>query len=315
VLRLTLAIRGWYAFSMPRPATVAPLRWTIPKRPLGAHMSIAGGLDRAVERGASIGCSALQIFTKSASQWAARPLPDDEVERFQEGLRRSGMTHVVAHDSYLINLCSPNDALWERSIRACTEELLRCARLGIPWLVTHPGGHMGEGEAFAIRRMAQAIDAVHARVPSASASIAIETAAGQGTIIGHTFEQIAAVIARARDPDRVGVCFDTCHVFAAGYDVRTRRGYADTMRRFDAVLGRHRLVAVHVNDSKREQGSRVDRHEHIGRGHLGLPAFRLLMHDERLAGLPLVLETPKDDALREDVMNLTTLMRLAGGRA
>jgi deoxyribonuclease-4 len=278
-------------------------------------MSIAGGVDKAVERGAGIGCSALQIFIKSSSQWAAKPLSDGEAERFREMLRRSGMTHVVAHDSYLINLCSPDDALFERSIAACAEELGRCARLGVPWLVTHPGGHRGEGEEFAIGRMAEAIDAVHARVPAEQASIAIETSAGQGTIIGHRFEQIAAIIARAKDPDRIGVCLDTCHVFAAGYDLRTRRGYDDTMRRFEGELGLARLKAVHVNDSKREIGSRVDRHEHIGRGHLGLEAFRLLMNDDRLGDVPLLLETPKDETLRQDVMNLTTLLGLVERRA
>lgn len=278
-------------------------------------MSIAGGIDKAVERGAAIGCSALQIFTKSSNQWAARPLPADEAARFRDSLRRSGMTHVVAHDSYLINLCSPDDALWRRSIEACASELARCALLGVPWLVTHPGGHMGEGEDFAVRRMAEAIDAVHARLPAAEASIAIETSAGQGTIIGYRIEQIAAVIARARDPDRIGVCLDTCHLFAAGYDIRTPRGYGDLMRRFDGELGFRRLKAVHVNDSKRELGSRVDRHEHIGQGSLGLPAFRMLMNDDRLAQVPLLLETPKDETLRQDVMNLTTLMGLVKGRA
>jgi deoxyribonuclease-4 len=277
-------------------------------------MSIAGGVDKAVERGAWIGCSALQIFTKNSNQWAARPLPAAEAERFRDSVRRSGMTHVVAHDSYLINLCSPDEALWRRSIEACAEELARCALLGVPWLVIHPGGHKGQGEAFAIRRMAEAIDAVHARIPASETSLAIETSAGQGTIIGHRFEQIAAVIARTRDPDRIGVCLDTCHVFAAGYDLRTPRGYAAMMRRFDGELGLGRLKAVHVNDSKREFGSRVDRHEHIGRGRLGLPAFRLIMNDERLARVPFLLETPKDESLRQDVMNLTTLMSLMEGR-
>ena len=300
---------------MSRPARVPALRWTIPRRPLGAHMSIAGGIDKAVERGAAIGCSALQIFTKSSNQWAARPLGDDEAGRFREGVRGAGMTHVVAHDSYLINLCSPDPALWRKSIDACALELERCARLGVPWLVTHPGGHMGRGEEFGFRRMAEAIDDVHARVPAGAASLALETTAGQGTVIGHRFDQIAAIIAQTRQPDRVGVCLDTCHVFAAGYDLRTRRGYQETMRRFDGELGLGRLKAVHVNDSKRELGSRVDRHEHIGRGHLGIEAFRGLMNDPRLLHVPLLLETPKDETCREDVVNLTTLMGLVEGRA
>jgi deoxyribonuclease-4 len=275
-------------------------------------MSIAGGLERAVERGAAIGATALQIFTKSSNQWAARPLADGEAGRFRDAVRASGMTRIVAHDSYLINLCSPDDALWEKSIDACALELERCAILGVPWLVTHPGGHMGRGEEAGIRRMAEAIDRVHARVPAAQASLALETTAGQGTVLGHRFEQIAALMARARSGGRLGVCLDTCHVFAAGYDLRTECGYRDTMQRFDGEIGFDRLVAVHVNDSKRELGSRVDRHEHIGRGHLGLDAFRVLMNDARLVDRALVLETPKDEECREDVVNLNTLIGLVG---
>ncbi|HEU4401687.1 MAG TPA: deoxyribonuclease IV, partial [Candidatus Polarisedimenticolia bacterium] len=213
------------------------VRWTIPRRPLGAHMSIAGGVDLAVGRGAAIGCSALQIFTKSSNQWAARPLPDAEVMRFKEALARAGIERVVAHDSYLINLCSPDDALWRRSIDACVEELQRCERLGIPWLVAHPGGHMGQGEEFGIRRMAKAIDLIHDRVPSPGAALALETTAGQGTVIGHRFEQIAAIIAHTRDSKRIGVCLDTCHVFASGYDLRSPAAYSETMRAFEAVIG------------------------------------------------------------------------------
>ena len=273
-------------------------------------MSIAGGVDRAVERGAAIGCTALQLFTKNTNQWEARPLGDEEVGRFREALRAAGIDRVVAHDSYLINLCSPDEALWRRSIDACAGELARCARLGVPWLVIHPGGHMGRGEAWGVARMAEAIDAVHAEVPPARASLAIETAAGQGTIIGYRFDQIAAVLARVRDPARVGLVLDTCHLFAAGYDLRTRGGYDDCMSEMEGALGAGRVVAVHVNDSKRELGSRIDRHEHIGRGALGLDAFRWLMNDRRLRDLPLVLETPKDETCREDVVNLRTLMRL-----
>jgi deoxyribonuclease-4 len=278
-------------------------------------MSIAGGLEKAVERGVALGCTAIQLFTKSNNQWAARPIGDDEARRFKDALGASGLSHVVAHDSYLINLCSPDETLWRKSVEALTHELERCALLGVPWLVIHPGAHMGAGEGPAIRRMAEAIDAVHARVPAGEASLAIETAAGQGTTIGHRFEQIAAILARTRHPERVGLCLDTCHVFAAGYDLRTRRGYGEAMRRLDGEVGLERLVAVHVNDSKRDCGSRVDRHEHIGRGYLGLDAFRWLMNDERLRGLPLVLETPKDEACREDVRNLKALLDLVEGAA
>jgi deoxyribonuclease-4 len=289
--------------------------WVIPSRPLGAHMSIAGGVDLAIARGISIGCAAVQMFTKSNNQWAARPLPDDEVLRFRTGRARHGNLPVVAHDSYLINLCSPDDRLYDKSVDACLLELERCARLGIETLVVHPGAHMGQGEQFAIRRLAEAIDRIHDRVPRAEASIALETMAGQGTAIGHRFEQIARVIALTRDPDRVGVCFDTCHVFAAGYDLRTPSAYEETLRAFAGEIGLARLRAIHVNDSKRDIGSRVDRHEHIGKGFLGLEAFRLLMNDARLLHVPLLLETPKDEkTLKEDVENLDRLIRLVARR-
>jgi deoxyribonuclease-4 len=274
-------------------------------------MSIAGGVARAIERGASIGCSAIQIFTKSSNQWAARPLAEDEVARFRAALAAGAVGRVVAHDSYLINLCSPDDALWRKSIEGCAAELERCARLGVPWLVTHPGGHMGQGEEFGIRRMAEAIDQIHTRVPREAASLALETTAGQGTVIGHRFEQLAALIAGVRDGGRLGVCLDTCHVFAAGYDLRNRAAYEETLRRFDGEIGLRRLQAVHVNDSKKDLGCRVDRHEHIGKGFLGLEAFRQVMNDPRLLEVPLILETPKSEDCHEDVENLTTLMRLA----
>jgi deoxyribonuclease-4 len=275
-------------------------------------MSIAGGIDLSVGRGAAIGCTALQIFTKSSNQWAARPLGDAEVERFRAALAASGITRVVAHDSYLINLCSADDRLWRRSIDACVLELERCRRLGVPWLIAHPGGHIGQGEDFGIRRMAEAIDIIHGRVPRDGASLALETTAGQGTVIGHRFEQVAAIIARTKDPGRLGVCLDTCHVFAAGYELRTPAGYAETLRRFEGEIGLERLCAVHVNDSKKDLGCRVDRHEHIGKGFLGLEAFRHLMTDPRLHDVPLVLETPKDETCGEDVVNLTTLIGLVG---
>jgi deoxyribonuclease-4 len=303
-------------YAMVFSAPVEPVRWAIPRRPLGAHMSIAGGLDLAIERGVALGCTSIQIFDKSNNQWAARPLGDDEVARFQAARSRAGIDPVVAHDSYLINLCSPDDALYAKSIGAVVEELERCRRLGVDWLVVHPGGHMGQGEDFGVRRMAGAIDEIHRRVPAGGTDIAIETMAGQGTVIGHRFEQIAAILSGVRRPERLGVCFDTCHVFAAGYDLRTPRAYAETMRRFDGDVGLGRLRVVHVNDSKKDLGSRVDRHEHIGRGGLGLGAFRLLMNDPRLTDVPLLLETPKDEATcKEDVQNLGTLMGLVEGRA
>jgi deoxyribonuclease-4 len=289
--------------------------WTIPRRPLGAHMSIAGGMERAVERGAAIGCAAIQIFTKSSNQWAARPFEPGEPERFRETRARLGIGPVVAHDSYLINLCSPDDALFEKSIAACSEELRRCDLLGVEDLIVHPGSHLGRGVEYGVARMAEAIDELHARLPGTGARIVLETMAGQGGTIGSRFEELAALLARIRRPERIGVCLDTCHVFAAGYDIRTRSGWEETLRRLDGELGLARLRAVHLNDSKKDLGCRVDRHEHIGKGYLGLEAFRLVMNDPRLLGVPLILETPKDEDCREDVVNLTTLIGLVDAPA
>lgn len=279
-------------------------------------MSIAGGVDRALDRGAAIGCTSIQMFTKNSNQWAARPLGDAEVERFRATRIRTGIDPVIAHDSYLINLCSPDDTLYRRSIDALAEELERCDRLGVDALVVHPGGHVGRGEDYGVQRMVDALDRIHDRLPGVRTDLVLETVAGQGSVVGAAFETLASIIERTQRRDRLGVCLDTCHVFAAGYDLRTAAAYAETMKRFDATLGLRRLRAVHVNDSKKDLGCRVDRHEHIGRGCLGLEAFRSVMNDPRLAGLPLLLETPKDDdTLKEDVENLTTLIGLVAAPA
>ncbi len=284
--------------------------WTVSRRPLGGPLSIAGGVDRALDRAEAIGCAVVQLFTKSSNQWAARPLKDEEVARFAATRARAGFDALVAHDSYLINLCSPVDALYEKSIAACAEELQRCERLGIPALIAHPGAHMGQGEEFGIRRMTAAIDLIHDRLPDSEVALVLETTAGQGSTIGHRFEHLGAILATVRRPDRLGVCLDTCHVFAAGYDLRSPAAYAEALRRFDGEIGIDRLRALHLNDSKKDLGCRVDRHEHIGKGFLGLEAFRNVMNDDRLAHLPMVLETPKGDDCREDVENLTTLLGL-----
>src|SRR3989454_7137010 len=215
-------------------------------------MSIAGGLDLAIERGVAIGCTAIQIFDKSNNQWAARPLGDDEVARFRTARSRAGIDPVVAHDSYLINLCSPDDVLYRKSIDAVVEELERCDRLGVDWLVVHPGGHMGQGEDFGVRRMAAAIDEVHGRrLAVGGTQIVVETMAGQGTVIGHRFEQITAILARVKRAERLGVCLDTCHVFAAGYDLRAPKSYAETMRRFDGEIGFTRRSVVRNNGARK----------------------------------------------------------------
>jgi len=283
---------------------------------LGAHMSIAGGVDRAIERGAMAGCDAIQMFNKSSNQWRAKPLDDAEVARFRAAMNETGIAPVVSHGCYLINLASPDDALYERSIESFGGEMDRCERLGIPYLVTHPGSHVGSGEAAGIRRIARALTRLLRERPRARLRVLLETTAGQGSSIGHRFEELAEIIGRVDSPDRLGVCVDTCHVFAAGYDLRTRKSYAAVMSELDRAVGLGRVAAFHLNDCKKDLGCRVDRHEHIGKGFLGVDAFRWLMNDPRFDGVPMLLETPKGPDLAEDKVNLALLRSLVkrGGR-
>jgi deoxyribonuclease-4 len=276
---------------------------------LGAHVSTAGGVDQAITRATEAGMTACQIFTKNQRQWRAKPLDPAEAERFRDQWAASPIKLVVAHDSYLINLASGDDALWDQSRLAFRDELDRCQALGVPWLVTHPGAPKESGPAAGIVRVAEALNRIHAERPDDTVLTLLETTAGQGTTLGRTFEELAENIALVEDQSRVGVCFDTCHVFAAGYEIRDPVGYAETMARFDAILGLARLRAVHLNDSRFPFGSRRDRHAHIGEGELGLAAFANVMNDERLAGLPGILETPQDDP-QDDVRNLATLRGL-----
>ena len=278
---------------------------------LGSHMSIAGGLDQAPLRGRQAGCDTIQVFTKSNRQWGARPLSDREVEAFKANLAATGIGPVVAHDCYLLNLAAPRAALWRKSVAAFRVELERAERLGIPYLVTHPGAHLGRGEADGIARVAEALNLLHAALPSARVQVLLETTAGQGSSLGYRFEQLAAILAGVERADRLGVCLDTCHVFAAGYDIRSAEGYRRTLWELDACVGLRRLKAIHLNDSVQGLGSRVDRHAHIGVGRLGLEAFRLILNDRRLRRVPMVLETPKDDDfVRADRRNLGRLRRL-----
>lgn len=279
---------------------------------LGAHMSIAGGIDLAPLRGQQVGCRALQLFTKSSNQWRARLLPADEIERYRLNLQRAGITATVAHDSYLINLASTDPELHQRSEEAFREELERAEALGIPYLVAHPGAHMGAGEVAGLRRVAQSIRTVLKQTRGYLVRVVLETTAGQGTSLGHTFEQIAALLDEISVPERTGVCLDTCHIFAAGYDIRTAEGYAGVLDAFDRIVGVSHLKVIHLNDSKKGLGSRVDRHEHIGEGAIGPEAFRCLLTDPRLRGLPMILETPKGgDFVASDSRNLKALRCLA----
>jgi len=277
---------------------------------LGAHESIAGGLHKAFDRAQSVGCDAVQIFVKSNRSWAVSPLTEEDVALFEAKAEETGIHPVVAHTSYLLNLGTPDDALWTKSRDTLVIELERCEALGVPHLVLHPGSHTGAGEEAGLARVAQGLGEVHAATPGFRARILLETTAGQGTNLGYTFEQLAWLLEHTPQGERLGVCLDTCHVFAAGYELRTPQGYAATMAAFDRTVGLERLHAVHLNDSKYGLGSRKDRHEHIGKGFLGLEAFRLMLNDPRLARLPGLLETPKSDDLREDRENLAVLRSL-----
>ena len=277
---------------------------------LGAHESIAGGVDKALERGREVGCDTVQIFVKSPSRWASKPLGETEVAAFRAAVDETGIWPVFAHGLYLLNLATPDDALWNKSVDALADDLDRCEQLGLPGLVIHPGSHMGSGEEAGLARIAAALDVVHARLAGFRVQVWLEVTAGQGDSLGHTFGQLRAMIDGVKEPERLGVCFDTAHAFAAGYELRTREGYETTWAQFDAALGLGRLRAIHLNDSKKELGSRVDRHEHIGQGLLGLEPFRFLLNDPRFAGIPMALETDKGPNLAEDKENLVVLRTL-----
>lgn len=284
---------------------------------LGAHMSIAGGMPSAVERARSVGATALQVFVKSSSQWAARPFAEGEVDAFRRAAREAGIErHVIAHASYLINLATADDALWERSVEALAVEVERSAALAIPSLVLHPGSPRDAGAEFGLSRVAEGLDRV--LLPDRSAAkrrlgvtVLLEVTAGQGATLGRTFEELGTILARARSADKIGVCFDTCHALAAGYEFRTEGGYRSTFAALDRAVGLGRLRAIHLNDSKGDLGCRKDRHEHIGKGTVGLEAFRRILNDRRFSGIPMVLETPKDEkTLAEDRENLARLRGL-----
>lgn len=282
-----------------------------PRGPLlGAHMSIAGGVGNAFLEGKKVACDAIQIFTKSSRQWASKPYTKEEIELFHINRKETGIGAVVAHDSYLLNMGSPDAALRTRSIAAFIDELERCEVLGVSNLIAHPGAHVGAGELEGIKTIAKSLDDVHKACPGYRAKVTLEITAGQGSNLGYRFEQIANMIDATKESDRLRVCFDTEHAFAAGYDMRTRDGYERTFAEFDEIIGIKLLAAFHLNDSKKEFNSRVDRHEHIGKGFIGLEAFRLLMNDRRFWGLPMCLETPKGPDLKEDRENLELLRSL-----
>ncbi len=277
---------------------------------LGAHMSIAGGVEQAVFRGESIGCAAIAMFTKNNNQWKAKRLTPEDADRFRAALVETGIHPIVAHTSYLINLASPNAALWRKSIASMEDELSRAELLGIPYLVLHPGSHMGKGIDYGIQRVAEAFDRIHDKHPNLRVMTLLEHTAGQGTNLCCTFEEIAKLRDLVAKNTRVGVCLDTCHLFAAGYDLRKPEGYADTFKRFDDIVGIQQIKAWHLNDSKTPLGSHVDRHEHIGKGKIGRAGFKNLLNDPRWQDLAGLLETETSPEMKEHKANLRTLRRL-----
>jgi deoxyribonuclease IV len=274
---------------------------------LGAHMSISGKIELAIERGESIGCTAIQIFTKSNRQWHAKPLTEDETDAFKKAWKSSSIRSVIAHASYLINIGSANEELEQKSVAALKLEMERCTALGVPYLVLHPGSHTNTNLELCIDRISKNINKLLAN--TSHCTILLENMAGQGSSIGGTFEQLAQIIKHVDDKKRIGICFDTCHAFAAGYDFRTKKTYNAMWETFDTLIGLNKLKAIHINDSQKDVGSRVDRHTNIGKGKIGLTAFELLLKDPRFTDIPKVLETPKKDLI-DDKKNMETLISL-----
>ena len=276
----------------------------------GAHMSISGGLDKALERGEKINCRTIQIFTKNSNQWKAKEITDQDLHRFHSFSGKVHIFPVIAHNSYLINLASPDPILHRKSIESFFNEMELCEKLRIPYLVFHPGAHVGSGEKAGLKKIAQSINVLLKRGKGFKVSLLLETTAGQGTTLGCKFEHLADIIKNVEQKKSIGVCVDTCHIFAAGYDITTQKGYKKTFEIFNKLIGFGNLKVFHINDSKKELGSRVDRHEHIGKGYLGLKPFEFLVNDRRFANIPKILETPKGPDLKEDVENLKVLKRL-----
>lgn len=277
---------------------------------LGAHLSTAGGVDKAFERAETIDCTAFQIFTKSNRQWKAKPLDPAAIERYHQRQAETGIKPVVCHASYLLNLGTTDDALWHKSMDALVVELERCEQLQIPYLVLHPGAHMKAGVETGVARVAEALGLVHDRLPDYQVKVALEITAGQGTALGSTFEEISQMLAGSRQSERLAVCFDTCHALAAGYEFRTPDSYRAMIDEFDRVIGLDRLKVFHFNDSEKDLGSHVDRHAHIGEGCIGLEPFGYFLNDSRFNDVPFLLETPKDRDPEDDIENLEKLRGL-----
>ncbi len=278
---------------------------------LGAHMSVAGGLHLAFDHLRKVHGEALQVFTRNQRQWRAAPITAAEAKAFRAAWQEAGRPPVASHTSYLINLASPKPEMAAKSVQALTDELTRCGTLGIPYVIMHPGAHLGAGVAAGIALVAKNLDAALAAAAKAKkVAVLLENTAGQGTALGASFAELAGIIAASRHPACLGVCFDTCHAFAAGHDLRTPATYQATFAEFERLIGLNRLKFFHLNDAIKGLGSRVDRHTHIGQGRIGLEGFRLLLNDPRFSDHPMVLETPKDEDLTEDIENLRVLRGL-----
>lgn len=284
--------------------------------PLGSHMSIAGGYYKAVDAASKAGCDVVQIFTKNNNQWKAKPLTEDDHNRFSKALSGHTIKHPISHSSYLINLASAKDELYQKSINSLVLELERAEFLGLEGVVLHPGSYVDGAPEDGIQRIIHALKEVLQRTAELRVRVLLENTAGQGTALGWQLEQLKEMITGISVPDRLGVCIDTCHLFAAGYPIQTRQGYEETVSQLESLIGLDAIKAFHVNDSKRELGSRVDRHEHIGRGCIGSDAFRWLLQDKRFQNTPMYLETAKGEEQGEDldVINLRTLRELAQSR-
>lgn len=276
---------------------------------LGAHESVAGGLHLAFERIAQVGGESLQIFTRNQRQWKPAPLKQEEIDLFKEASEKTDKMIVASHGSYLVNLATGKEELLEKSVANLALELKRCEQLGIPYVVLHPGSHGGDGVERGLERFVKGLDMAFER-SGTHVQLLAETTAGQGTSLGASFEELAYILENSKYPELLGVCVDTCHIFAAGYGLSTQEDYEQTMATLGATVGFGKVKFFHLNDSKKKMGSRVDRHEHIGKGEIGLEGFRHLMNDDRFAHLPMTLETPKSESLSEDRENLSTLRSL-----
>lgn len=276
----------------------------------GAHMSVAGGLENAFTAGVAVGCDCLQIFVKNQRQWQAKPLTDEQISRYRDAASATGLAPIIAHATYLLNLASPQEPMRDKSIRCMIDELERCETLGVSGLVFHPGAHMDDPVELGIKHIAESLDEVHKACAGFESMILLETTAGQGSAIGWQLPQIGDIIDQTKEPDRLGVCLDTCHLFAAGYDFRTREGYDAMIDEMERTFGIDRIKCIHTNDSKKDCGSRVDRHDHIGQGKIGKEGFAHFVNDRRFAGIPMILETPKGKDGRGTDLDKVNLKRL-----